>query len=236
MIWNLEVNGGDLTYFLDFVEEGKRKFSYGSSIGTQWDLNSIQKVCSFLRKYDLISVREADTCKTIQAQLSLPCETVCDPTMLLSAEEWEAQTFPVKEKNYVLVYFPYAGILNAAKSYVKQHHKKLIIVGMTLPWKAQNYKEMYSPQQWLSYIKNADAVFTDSYHGLLFSLYFRRPVWTNNHGNRITELLKELGMMDHFIENDPGFTKQLSYDTYCAKIDEMRTKAEQYLRRAIKES
>ncbi len=236
MIWNLEINGGDFSYFLDFAGDEKKKFSYASSVGAQWHTDSLDKVQNLLRRYDFISVREADTKNVIEKQFWLQCDVVCDPTMLLSMAEWDRYTTPVKEKNYVLVYFPYRDILNAAKSYAKKTGKKLIIMGMNWPWKSKDYKQIYSPQQWLSYIKGADAVFTDSYHGLLFSLYFQRQVWTNNHGSRSMDLLKELDLTKRFIENDPKFMDEISYGECNQKIERMREKSSEYLLNALKEN
>lgn len=236
MIWNLEVNGNDFSYFLDFAEDSKKKFSYGSSVGESWAEESMKPICALLERYEYISVRESDTCDIIQNRFSLRCKTVCDPTMLLPVDEWDAFTGSVEEKNYVLVYFPYKNILNAAKAYAQKHQKKLVIAGTTWPWKSKSYKSVNSPQQWLSYIKNADAVFTDAYHGLLFSLYFHRPVWTDNHGNRNEDLLRALNLTDCFIENDPDFLNKIPYDLCDKKMGCMRKDAVEYLRDAIKES
>lgn len=235
MIWNMDINGNDFTYFLDFAKDTKIKFSYGSSVGDSWLEGSMDHIRALLERYKYISVRESDTCNVIQDRFSLQCKTVCDPTMLLPASEWEKFTVPAGEKNYVLVYFPYESILKAAEAYAAEHQKKLVIVGTTWPWKSKNHQPVYSPQQWLSYIRNADAVFTDSYHGLLFSLYFHRPVWTNNHGSRSSDLLHTLGLENCFIENDPHFFNQIDYSSCDEKMNAMRNDAIRYLCDAVKE-
>lgn len=234
MIWNLNVTGHDYTFFLDFVDDAKNKFSYASSIGEQWKQEDIQNVGMKLNRYSKISVRESDTCKLIQNQLRLPCTTVCDPTMLLDKTEWDKLVVSINDKNYVLVYFPYKEILEKAKKYAKKNHKKLVVLGETFPWKAYQHVQYKSPQEWISYIRNADAVFTDSYHGFLFSLYFEKKVWTNNKGNRFKSLLEELELSKCWIENDPNFINIIDYERCRQLIKNKREYSEQYIIEAVK--
>ena len=233
MIWNREVNGYDVTFFLDFTEETKRRFSYASSIGSTWKETDLPMVSRLLRRFDRLSVREEDTADFIRKELGLPCENVSDPTVLLPPAVWDELTTPVREKNYVLVYFPYQDILAAAKRYAQEHQKKMLVVGLGLRKKGASQKKIYAPEQWLSYIKNADAVFTDSYHGLLFSFYFKRPVWTNNGGNRIASLLQQLGQEDCWISRDPYFTHVIDYGGVTRVLEDMRQKSLDYLKNAL---
>lgn len=236
MIWNLDVNGGDMSYFLDFVGAPHKRLSFASSVGDVWSEEQCSKIEEALKHYQWISVREFDTCEKIRNQFGLPCEVVCDPTMLLEASEWSKFTFSVPENNYVLVYFPYDEILTTARKYAKKEGKKLIILGTTYPWKSNDYKTIYSPQEWMSYIKYADAVFTDSYHGLLFSLYFNRPVWTNNRNNRLAMLLKELEIEKCYIEEDPLFQHTINYEICNKKIWKKRTASIKFLQKELGET
>jgi polysaccharide pyruvyl transferase WcaK-like protein len=233
MIWNMDVNGYDYSFFLDFVKDHKRKISYGSSVGGIWSDKQMEGVKKYLSKYDSIAVREKDTCQTMEKELKLSCTTVADPTMLYTAADWNQYTLDMKEKNYVLVYFPTTELIEAARKYSLDHDKKLIILQTRLPFKRMNSKTIYSPSEWMSYIKNADAVFTDSYHGLLFSLYFNRPVWTNNNSNRISTLLEELGLNTCYIKNDKGLTNHIDYDRCNKKIEIMRNSSLDYLKSVL---
>lgn len=234
MIWNFDVNGNDTSYFLDFTEESKKRISFASSVGGIWTDAQGKKAKEELKRYQKVSVREEDTCNLIRNQLGIPCEVVCDPTMLLNSSEWAEFTNPVEDKNYVVVYFPYDEILAAAKKYAEKSGKRLIVLGKAFPGKGKNYKTIYSPQQWMSYIKYSDAVFTDSYHGLLFSLYFNRPVWTNNKNNRIATLLQALGLETCYIENDPDFNNQINYKVCNEILTQKRTESIDYLRRSLR--
>ncbi len=234
MIWNMDVNGYDYSFFLDFVKDHKRKISYGSSIGGIWSVKQIDGIKKYLSKYDSIAVREKDTCQTMEKDLKLSCTTVVDPTMLCTADDWNRYTTDGKDSNYVLVYFPTNELIEAARKYSLEHAKKLIILQTRLPFKRKNSKIIYSPSEWMSYIKYADAVFTDSYHGLLFSLYFNKPVWTNNNSNRISTLLEELGLETCYIKNDEELKNKIDYDRCNRKIEKMRNNSLDYLKSVLK--
>lgn len=235
MIWNLSVNGNDFSYFLDFVEDDKYRFSYGSSIGDQWKEKDYFRIQEYLSKYAHISVREEDTRRMIEKNFDMKCECVPDPTLLLSADEWKKKVNSVVEKNYVLVYFPYQNILNAAKKYAKRNKKKLVVLDIGIPIKNRDYKIIYSPEEFLSYIYYADAVFTDSYHGLLYSLYFHKPVWTNNHGNRILTILNKLNILNCFIDNDTKLENLIDYNEVDKRLQAIRAQGVEYLKQACKE-
>ena len=51
-----------------------------------------------------------------------------------------------------------------------------------------------------------------------FSLYFNRPVWTNNRNNRLAMLLKELEIEKCYIEEDPLFQHTINYEICNKKI------------------
>lgn len=229
MIWNLDVNGRDFAFFLDFAKGDKRRFSYGSSVDGTWPEADLGRIGGYLQDYKGISVRERDTCDTIRECFGLVCRTVCDPTMLIEAETWKSMAAPVKETGYVLVYFPYREILAAAQKYAKLHHKSLVVVDNCYPWKGKDHRILYGPEEWISYIQKADAVFTDSYHGFLFSLYLERPVWTNNKGSRLRDLIERCGLQNCLIENDLDFTNEIDFSQANACLNSLRSQSEEYL-------
>ena len=210
-VWNLSLNGYDDTYYLSFVEKNKKKISYAASIGYDLDDVDWDRLGDALSTFDKVSVRESDTSEEIHKRFDIDCLNVPDPTMLFSSEEWDEYTHDVEDNNYVLVYYPYKAILNAAKKYSKRMNKKLIVLQNPFFTDLFCGKELYSPCEFLSYIKYADAIFTDSYHGLLFSLYFHKKVWTNNNGNRVKSLLHEFNLDKCYISNDLYFKNRIDY-------------------------
>ncbi len=229
MVWNLDINGHDLTFFLDFTEDDKTRYSYASSIGGIWAKEEGKHLLPLLKRYESLSAREQDTASWITNELSLDCKWTADPTMLMEASEWERLVFPVREKNYVLVYFPNAGILDAAKTYARRKRKELVVLSFK-PFRGRHIKSkaVYTPGEWLSYLHGADAVFTDSYHGILFSIYFKKTFWTNNHSNRMESLFAGLHLEGRFLEENT-FENQIDYDACALRMEDMRREALAYI-------
>jgi hypothetical protein len=233
MVWNLKITNRDYSYFMDFTDEAKKRFSYGSSIGEIWDEDEKRNVKGLLERYDCISVREEDTCDMISRELGIDCRVVADPTMLLTAQQWIRLSPIPNKKEFVLVYFPQRNILSAARRYAKQRGKKVLVMNWDIPIKWESNIAPNSPTEWIGYFCSADAVFTNSYHGLLFALYFHKPVWTDNYGNRQKSLLQSLGLNQCFLKNDPNFEAVIDYES-CDKImNNMREESLEYIKNAL---
>mgnify|MGYP002864983020 CR=1 FL=1 len=137
----------------------------------------------------MISVRESNVQDTLISN-KLDCKLVADPTLLMTSEFWERLSKRSKsvrpKKKYALVYFAYKGILAAAKKYSEENDLDLIVIkDYKKPFCGYKNMKIYDPEDWLSAFYNADIVFTDSYHGVLFSIMFHKHFWTNNRCNRI---------------------------------------------------
>lgn len=228
MIWNLGVTGYDYNYFHEFVENSKMKFSYGSSIGDKWEGKDMVKIRFLLSRYDKLSVREKDTCHDIQ-NMGLKCKYVVDPTMLISSEEWRNEAYIPKQKGYVLVYFASKEIINNAKKYAKKHGLKVVYITSDYPKPHVINVSPNTPPEWIGYFFNASAIFTNSFHGLLFSLYFKKPVWSANYGNRIVSLLETLGLSYRLLKNDSNLDSTIEYNDVTNKIEIMRQDSLNYL-------
>ena len=221
MIWNLDVTGNDWSYFLDFADTRTKKFSYGSSIGDKWGNEDLDKIKKLLSRYDKISVRESDTCELIR-KMGLDCSLVVDPTMLLPSNSWTDLTSTPPDKNYVLVYFPTAENMRAAKNYARKNKKEVLVMNWYRTIRGVKNITPDSPVDWLTYIRYADAVFTNSYHGMLFSIYFNVPFWIGNYGNRITSFLQVLGLEERMIKKDPCFESQIDFENAKVITNELR--------------
>lgn len=230
MIWNLGISGRDWTYFLDF--KGRcRKYSYAASSAEVWSNDDAARIKDLLSDYDMLSSRDEDTCRYIRSEFGLECEYVPDPTMLLETHEFPYAP-PPQEQNYVFIYMQDKAILSAAYEYARRNNLIVIISGVKLPLK-RNIRTILSVNEWLSYIRGADAVFTNSYHGMLFSLYFGKPVWTNKKDSRLRSLLRLLDIESCFIDRDEGLTHRINYEITQERLAQFREKGINFLKRII---
>ena len=188
-------------YFLDFVPKDVIRASYAASFGlSEWNYtkdqtNTIKKLLS---RFKGISVREEDAITLIKDNTGLDAIQLVDPTMLLTQEDYNKITSPrLLSEQYVFVYWlgEKEKVLNDVEEYRKKGYK---IIEVYL----RDEKEQISVEDWLSYIKYADLVLTDSFHGCVFSLLFNTPfrVYQNLSGGmgRIASLFKQFDIKDDF--------------------------------------
>lgn len=177
-------------YFLGFVPSNKIKISYAASIGeSSLNQEQLQVFKEKLKDFSAISVREKQDINLIENLA--PCKPVLtlDPTLLLDYEEWNSITNErlVKEK-YIFCYF--LGGKASNRKLVKQFAKLKGYKIVTLPHLV-NFVEadekfgdikLYdiSPTQFLSLIKYAEYVFTDSFHAVVFSTLFKKQYFVLN--------------------------------------------------------
>ncbi len=202
-VWNSQWTNGDDAYLLDFCED-EQKISYAASIGKS-DVTEEEKarLCRYLSHFKKLSVREK-TGKAILERL-IPNETTvnCDPVALLTRDEWEKAAVPPKEKNYVLIYMLVNSetLMNAAIAYAQTAGKRVLLINDNLRRRfSAIYKRFLSPEEFLGLFRNADCIFTNSFHGTMFSIIFEKEVhvelqkYKDAPNSRFTDLLETLGM------------------------------------------
>lgn len=232
-IWNMECSGGDYTYFADFAPAKQKKAAYAASIGEYcFSENEAQKIRELLARFDCVSVREASAADKLKA---IGVEDVCvlsDPVALLDAKQWKDLMKPrLYNKKYVLVYLIKNddNVVRFAEEYAKKNNCKLINNKKSLEFILNN-----SPQAFLSWVYYADCVFTNSFHGTMFSLLFekRLAAYTENESGkvngRVLGLLKKTGAETCVLtaENPAGNICNVKDN-----IERMREQGISYLRR-----
>ena len=230
-VMNLKITQNDYNYFLAFANDDKAKIAFSASLGERWNDSENKKVISFLERYSAISLREKNDCDFLNA-LGLKSVHTCDPTMLLTTKDWKQISIIPKERDYVLLYNPESGVEKIATLYAKQTGKQLIWIGTGRVKLSKKGAKTVRPSEWLGYIQNANAVFTDSYHGLLFSLYFNKPVWTMYNGERSSRqlsLYNKLGIYDCVYSTDKGFQNNINYAACNTRIEHFREESAKYL-------
>lgn len=175
-IWNMDNHGGDRKFVLGnfgICNEKFKKFSYAASVGTKEiaDCNKplfYQSLTSFYK----ISCREHSGTQFIK-DLGFDCVTTLDPTLLLDAKDWDDAIIKfssreIKNNDYVVLYF----LKNAtAKSEIlskckKEGIKVIDLMDETSPFYISNQFDF------INLIKNAQHVYTDSFHACVFSIIY----------------------------------------------------------------
>ena len=254
-VWNPRWYQG--TYFLDFVPKQKRKISYAASLGVV-SLTEEQQdhFRNMLVDFHDISVREEDAVALLQPVTEKEIKCVLDPTMLLSAEQWD-MVCDKKQVNepYLLCYFlgKNKELRKKAKQYASAHCLKIV----TIPHADGSFTEGdngfgdipiwdASPAQFLSLIKYADCVFTNSFHAAVFSGIYKRQFFVfhrykvDKMVSRIYTLMRYFGSQDHFCNTEEKCTMEylnnaplLSYDQPTELFLERKKESYDFLMRNL---
>ena len=217
-IWNPDLsNGFDPLYFGQFATSA-RKVAYAASVGKdQLTLDERQTINQLIQSFDAIAVRE----ETLLPLLEGDVESVVDPCMLLSREQWDQIAGETHTKEgYILVYqlFPNKNILQAALYSARRLNKPVALISpyLTTQGRGQVIKlGRISPNDFLAYYQHADLIFSDSFHGTLFSILYHKPFYTllpAAKTGRITSLLDKLNLSDRIIEKPVETIQPVDYN------------------------
>lgn len=168
----------DERYYLDFVRDDYKKIAYAPSLGVTdipyAYLKDLYK--KNLDTFSFLSVREQQGARILSNILGEKIPFVLDPVFLLPLQEWEtlASLKERKEKDYILCYFlgNNKKQIKKAKKYAQKVKKKLIVIPINRNAVDENTEYSVGPLEFLSLIKNASVIFTDSFHGMAFSIIF----------------------------------------------------------------
>ena len=200
-------------FFLNFVVNSSKKYSYAPSFGTtDLSLSYLEHVKKALSSFNKLSCRETALARKLSELTQKEIMPVTDPTLLLDKAEWKKVCKPVSgmPSKYILCYI--LGEKKAISRFAEKlsKEKKIpVYYILTRPCylEKQNCLTGVGPGEFLSLIMNASFVCTDSFHGSIFSINFNVPFYSftkrestdsTNDNDRILLVLKEFGLENRF--------------------------------------
>ncbi|QHE88544.1 polysaccharide pyruvyl transferase family protein [Hydrogenophaga sp. BPS33] len=258
-IWSpSQHHGFDPNYFLAFDEALRaRKISYAASFGRdQVSPEQAEQLPALLRHFDAISVREASGVALVERATGHRPANVPDPTLLLSnytelIEQTSAplEAFEAEENGYVFCYglrSPdnirqtaelVADRLDADILSPHNPHRRWPEIGRTVH---------PDPGEWVALVKHARFVVTNSFHGTVFALLFKKPfVVAGLTGDKATanaralNLLRAVGLEHRFAAkfSAPNVRAMMDDEIHWAHVDErlaeLRDAGRAFLRRQL---
>lgn len=228
--------------FLDFVSDFKgKRIAYAASFGSgEWTYTPkwTEKCSRLAKKFDAVSVREDSGVKLCRENLGVKATHVLDPTLLLTAEEYaNLLPKPQKQSDYLFAYILDTSVEKRAflKNVADRFGLRLVIKGAN-----DDIKWEDSIEGWLSEIRNATFVVTDSFHGSVFSILFHRPflsIINNKRGaDRFTSLFGKLGIHGRLIDETikvEDISKEINWDAVDSKLNVEREFSMNFLKEAL---
>lgn len=220
--------------------------SYAGSFGpTTYDYirnhKLIDMVSEGFGKMDFISVRDQNSRNIVQKITGDEAPMVCDPVLLYGFAKEQAESRP-DMKNYILVYsydhsMSDPGEIAKIKEFARREKKKVISVGFYHSWadKCINVE----PIDILKWIKNADFVITDTFHGSVMSIICNTPmaVMVRDNSNKLRYLLTEYGLenriLTDFSELEDKANELVDFETVNNRVQGKRAESLDYLVRAM---
>ena len=228
----------------------KPKFAYAASIARE-SLTKKEEdyLRNSLKEYVGISTREMAAQKMLQGVLNKEVQWCLDPTILVNVEYWESivELSKISEK-YLLVYNlgHSSALVDTICEVVEEKGYKIVFIGfghntyfMTKKQKESQVVIDAGPKEWLGLIRGAECILTDSFHGTVFSILFRKKVWCiekdiekkNNENTRLYSLLDSLNLRDRFLRNCEDFDidKLIDYTTVEKRLRELKHQSFEYI-------
>lgn len=239
VVWQQWENGIQPIMFLDFnAKKNFKKISYAASFATDYIPNAnIEEIKRCLTSFDAISVRESSSVKLLEDIGISNAEYVLDPTFLLSREDWKKiekrpEGFETIDKPFIFSYM--LGENKEDRAKIEQLCKDKDMLLITVPYasgrcnnKDENFGDVQlstcSPEEWIWLIHYSQYFFTDSFHGVAFSIIFnKRFVVTKRKekaemNNRMLDILKNIGRTDLFMD----FTTITDIDSISWEYDDI---------------
>lgn len=241
-VWRKGYNPELEDMFLKFAQGSNcRKLAYAASFGVEeWEYPSdLTDICKDLAaSFGSISVREESGVKMCREYLSVDAELVLDPTLLLRAEDYD-ELLPESGETKV----PYLAAYVLDKNEKKDAfiNELAFSKGLAVRYMTVSSESGCSIEEWLSTIRNASFVVTDSFHGSVFSVIYKKQfvsfVNKERGADRFYSTFGRLGLLSRLIEPDGNVLisrdSAIDYDSVYQSLENLRRKSLDYLSKAL---
>lgn len=169
--------------YLTYAPDDKLKLSYAASFGRANISESMKNTIGpWLNRFDGISVREKSAVRIVDSITNVGAVHVLDPTLLLDWERYPYKSTTLIDPGAHYCYCYFLNLKNTdsvaydnIKSLVSEKNSSLYLTApLNYPLFLGENLIFPSVEEWLGLYKNADCIFTNTYHGLLFCIIFKK--------------------------------------------------------------
>lgn len=245
-------------YTLEWVPDNIRKIAYSTSIGVKevpWF--QVEKNKRFMNRFDHIALREQSACDLVYKLTGRKVPVVLDPTLLFTGDQWLEiqQQEPLTNGKYIFCYL--LGDNPSQREFIKRVKEKTGYKIVALQ-QLDDYipsdegfadeAPYVGPREFLNYIRNAEYVFTDSFHCSVFSILYKKNFFTfsrfaegakQSTNTRIDNLLHITGLEERRMTNDKTIEEVVNFkrnfDGVDEKLNALRKSSMDYLYNAFKD-
>lgn len=244
--WSIDIR----LYFLNFAENWNiHRVAYAASFGiSDWEYTTGETTdCArLIKKFDAVSVREEEGVSLCRNRLRVEALCVLDPTMLLNPLDYLNVCSVVERSaagfvSYVLDSDNARDEVVAALENALGTKNEPIMGKLNFSHDAAQIVPLMGVEEWLGRIASSNFVFTDSFHGCVFSIIFNRPfVVMINKGrgsSRFDTLLSKFGLTGRIAATAEDAVRiaaeAIDWDAVNKKRNELRKESLKFLREAL---
>lgn len=222
-------------YMLDFGGKDVFRAGYAVSFGVESYPEAARSYASaYINNYDLLSVREKSGI-AVASSIGYDRQAclVPDPTLLVGSDIYKELTYGLPEKGYTAVYLLH-GRNSMLKPCVKNDFGKVMDI-LECP-----------VEEWLSGIRCADRMITNSFHGAVFAILFHIPFVAilekgamSGMNDRFTTLLGECGLLSRAVSGYESeelkrlFATEIDWNAVDSGISSYRKVGQEFIDRVI---
>lgn len=223
-LWNTNAPDSVEAYYGNW-HNGK-KISFAASLGQEPEKCNCEFLHQQIRGFDAVSLREQRSMDfLVQNKIIKKGFIVCDPTILLDAQDYDSivSDEPLIKDDYVFFYtpvgLPYA-YFDIASNIGRELGCKVLTEKAYYPKDINKYGNIESyiptgPKEFLNLIRFAKCVCGGSFHLQVFSVLFRKDFYCINgdKDSRTNHLMNLLGLQDRIISlSDPKLHAPLNVE------------------------
>ncbi|MBO5315037.1 MAG: polysaccharide pyruvyl transferase family protein [Clostridia bacterium] len=233
---------GFTTQLFGNVENAKCVVTYAASCGSTTFKNAekygiVAELRDSMQNLSHISVRDENSCDFVERITDRKPLLHVDPVFISDFDRFISDV--PKRKPYLLVYAYGNRIcdereIKAIKQYAKEKQLEILCVGMQQRWCKHNIAA--SAFELLSYVKRAECIVTDTFHGTVFSTKFNKrfvSIIRESNRNKLGGLLDQLGLRERSVEDMDQFSNimdsEIDYNSVNAILASEKQKSYDYL-------
>lgn len=217
--------------------------AYAGSFGdSHFKENDYKILNQRIKNFKAVGLREQEMIPYVEKQTDVPVQRVLDPTLLLPTKTYDEKlTVPriIKEK-YILYYSRRYNpqMEKYVEKIAQEHHWEIVEISLRAV-NAMKHKMFYEAgvEEFLSLIKYAEFVVTNSYHGMIFSIQYKRPfaIFSREQcDTKNRELLQILNLSDRLNAYNKDLAEvPVDYDNVYSIIETERENSLRFLKREL---
>lgn len=199
-----------------------------------------------MKNFTGLSARDDNAEELIKNVLGKECTRVLDPTLLYEFPEYSSKFVDyIKSQKFILMYYcdnlPDT-IKNEIIEYANKNGYKIFGAGEYKKWFTETFVDI-NPFEWVEMFRNAQIVFTGTFHGAVFSIKSRKNFYaylTNpSRIKKVGSLLKQIGIEDRTMNNENvdkifnNIENNINYEEVYKKIEVEKNRSLEYLKENI---